>query len=243
MVNLLRKSAALIACTGSLLALESGPEPGLERAVNWKWSVVPSPASQPWRLPPQRVQVLADPQAAPAKSSEADAGIYTIKKGDVLVRIAKKFDLTVAQLREFNGLQSDFLQIGQQLRIPNAEERLALRSSGTKKADQPAPETGAVNEVVLLRVFLDNRGFPTGAISDQADPVFGRVLHLYQTARGETLDHAAVVAEAVASTAKTLTDYTLRVEDFNFIAPPKALPATPPGGKPSPTPQIGRAHV
>ena len=236
MVKLLRKSVALLACCSSLLALEAGPEPGLERAVNWKWWVIPSPASQPWSLPPQRVQVLANSQNHTAKPLEADPGIYTIKKGDVLVRIAKRFDLTVAQLREFNGLQSDFLQIGQQLRIPNAEERLALRNTGVKKADQPAVPAGAVNEVLLLRVFLDNQGFSTGAISDQADPVFGRVLHLYQTARGETLDHPAVVAEAVAATAKTLTDYTLRVEDFNFIAPPKASPVQPANAKPAPTP-------
>jgi lipoprotein-anchoring transpeptidase ErfK/SrfK/LysM repeat protein len=148
------------------------------------------------------------------------------------VRIAKRFDLTVAQLREFNALQSDFLQIGQELRIPNTEERLTLRSTGSKKTEQPAAQPNVVNEVLLLRVFLDNQGFSTGAISDQADPVFGRVLHLYQTARGETLGHAAVVSEAMASTAKTLTDYTLRVEDFHFIAPPKATLATP-DGKPA----------
>ena len=237
MLNLLRKSAALLACTTSLLALEVGPEPGLERAVNWKWSVVPSPPSQPWRLPPQRVPVLASTQNHTVKAPDANPGIYTIKKGDVLVRIAKKFDLTVAQLREFNGLQSDFLQIGQELRIPNAQERLALRSAVLKKPDQPAAQSDLVNEVLLLRVFLDNQGFSTGAISDQADPVFGRVLHLYETARGETLDHAAVVSEAIASTAKTLADYTLRIEDFHFIAPPKASLVSAPG-KPVPAPRL-----
>ena len=237
MVNLLRKSAALLACTSSLLALEAGPEPGLERAVTWKWSVVPSPPSQPWRLPPQRVQVLANSTTTAPATPTADPGIYTVKKGDVLVRIAKRFDLTVAQLREFNALQSDFLQIGQELRIPNTEERLTLRSTGSKKTEQPAAQPNVVNEVLLLRVFLDNQGFSTGAISDQADPVFGRVLHLYQTARGETLDHAAVVSEAIASTAKTLTNYTLRVEDFHFIAPPKATLATP-DGKPTTAPRL-----
>ncbi len=236
MVNIFRKSAALLFCTSSLIALEAGPEPGLERAVNWKWSVIPSPANQPWRLPPQRVQVLANSQNHTAKTPKADSGIYTIKKGDVLVRVAKHFDLTVAQLREFNGLQSDFLQIGQELRIPNAEERLALRSTGSKKTEQPAAPPNLVNEVLLLRVFLDNEGFSTGAISDQPDAMFGRVLHLYQTGRGETLDHAAVVSKATASTAKTLTDYTLRVEDFHFIAPPKAAPVQPANAKPAQTP-------
>jgi len=236
MVNIFRKSAALLFCTSSLIALEAGPEPGLERAVNWKWSVIPSPSSQPWRLPPQRVQVLANSQKHAAKAPEADPGIYLVKKGDVLVRVAKRFDLTVAQLREFNGLQIDFLQIGQELRIPNAEERLTLRSTGSRKTEQPTAPPNLVNEVLLLRVFLDKEGFCTGAISDQPDAMFGRVLHLYQTSRGVTLDHSEVVASAVASTAKTITDYTLRVEDFHFISPPKATLASS-DGKPAPTPR------
>lgn len=236
MVNIFRKSAALLFCTSSLIALEAGPEPGLERAVNWKWSVIPSPSSQPWRLPPQRVQVLANSQNHTAKAPESDLGIYLVKKGDVLVHIAKRFDLTVAQLREFNGLQSDFLQIGQELRIPNAEGRLALRNAGAKKTNQPTAPPNLVNEVLLLRVFLDNEGFSTGAISDQPDAMFGRVLHLYQTSRGVTLDHSEVVASAVASTAKTVIDYTLRVEDFHFISPPKATLASS-DGKPAPNPR------
>jgi LysM repeat protein/lipoprotein-anchoring transpeptidase ErfK/SrfK len=219
-----------------LQANQQRPEPGMERAVNWKWQVIPSAPGQPWGLPPQRVPVLANSPQTAAKNPEADPGIYTIKKGDVLVRIAKRFDLTVAELRAFNGLQSDFLQIGQELRIPNAEERAALRGPGSKKTDQSNAQPNPVNEVLLLRVFLDNEGFSTGAISDQPDAMFGRILHLYQTSRGVPLDHAEVVANAVASTAKTVTDYTLRVEDFHFISPPKATLASSADGKPSPTP-------
>lgn len=240
MANLFRKSAALLACSGTLLALEAGPEPGLERAVRWKWWVVPSPPSLVWSLPPQHVPVIPELAKAKPTASLADTGIYTVKKGDVLVRIAKRFELTVAQLREFNGLQGDFLQIGQELRIPNAEERLALRSTPSKKAGQATTAPGAVSEVFLLRVFLDNQGFATGPISDEPDPVFSRVLQLYQTARGETLDHAALVERAGAATPRPLADYTLRVEDFHFIAPPKASAAPPANAKhtakPIPTP-------
>jgi hypothetical protein len=236
MVNLLRKTAALLACTTSLAALEAGPEPGLERAVNWKWSVVPSAPGQPWRLPPQRVQVLASSPQVAAKSSETDPEIYTVKKGDVLVHIAKRFDLTVAHLLEFNGPQSKFLQIGQRLRIPDSEGRRILRSTGSKKTDPSAAQPDVMNEVLLLRVFLDNQGFSTGAISNLADAMFGRVLHLYQTARGETLDHPTVVSQAIASTAKTLTSYTLRVEDFHFITPPQATLVSV-DGKTTPAPR------
>ncbi len=216
-------------------ATQAGPEPGLQRAVNWKWWVVPSVPSQPWSLPPQKVPVLVDP-AQPAAPAPVNEGLYTVKKGDVLVRIARRFKITVAQLKEFNDLQSDFLQIGQQLRIPNPEELLALRSTPKKNPAQSAAAPGAANEVLLLRVFLDNQGFSTGAITDTPDPVFGRVLHLYQTARGETLDQPAVVERAKATTPEPLANYTLRVEDFHFIAPPKAAAAPPAGSKPSAKP-------
>jgi LysM repeat protein/lipoprotein-anchoring transpeptidase ErfK/SrfK len=215
----------------------------LERAVNWKWWVVPSIPSQPWSLPSQKVPVLVDPSkpAVPGDPAPAADGLYTVKKGDVLVRIARRFNLTVSQLKEFNDLQSDFLQIGQQLRIPSPEQLLPLRSSQQKAPGQSAaPAPGAVNEVLLLRVFLDNQGFSTGPILDTPDPVFGRVLHLYQTARGETLEHPAVVERARTLTPEPLTNYTLRIEDFHFIAPPKAAAAPPAGSKlsakPAPTP-------
>ena len=227
-------------CSLPLLhANQPRPEPGLERAVNWKWWVVPSVPSQSWSLPPQKVPVLIDPlkPSSPSAPPALDESLYTVKKGDVLVRIARRFNITVAQLKEFNNLQSDFLQIGQQLRIPNPEERLALRSTQQKAPGlQAVPAPGAINEVLLLRVFLDNQGFSTGPITDTPDPVFGRSLHLYQTARGETLDHPAVVERARTFTPEPLTNYTLRVEDFHFIAPPKASAAPPVGSKPSAKP-------
>jgi LysM repeat protein len=224
-------------CSLSLLhANQAGPEPGLERAVNWKWWVVPSIPSQPWSLPSQKVPVLVDP-SKPAASAPDNDGLYTVKKGDVLVRIARRFNITVAQLKEYNDLQSDFLQVGQQIRIPNPEELLALRSTVQKSPGQPADAApGAISEVLLLRVFLDNQGFSTGPITDTPDPVFGRSLHLYQTARGETLDQPAVVERAKTLTPEPLTNYTLRVEDFHFIAPPKAAAAPPVGAKPSSKP-------
>lgn len=43
---------------------------------------------------------------------------YTVKAGDSLYSIAQKNDLTVQELKNYNNLTSDILQIGQTLRIP-----------------------------------------------------------------------------------------------------------------------------
>ncbi len=44
--------------------------------------------------------------------------IYTVAAGDTLGAIARKFDTTVQAIREANGLTTDFLSVGQQLKIP-----------------------------------------------------------------------------------------------------------------------------
>jgi len=221
-------------------------EPGLERAVKWKWNVAP-PLSASWGLPPREVPVLQQHQASRSfVAPPQDHNTYIVKKGDVLVHIAKKLRLSVAQLKEFNALETDFLKIGQELRIPSPEEKLRLKStpkSEAAKAATEAPDT-AKSEVLLLRVFLDKQGFGTGPISDTPDALFGKTLHLYQTARGERIEHAAVVQQAVESVPEPLATYTLRPEDFRFIAPPKATlneptghaaPKTKPAATPPPT--------
>ena len=49
-------------------------------------------------------------------------GYYTVKSGDSLWSIAKKYDTTVTELKRINNLTSNTLQIGQQLKIPGIEE-------------------------------------------------------------------------------------------------------------------------
>jgi len=44
---------------------------------------------------------------------------YTVKSGDTLYSIAKRFNTTVNQIKSLNNLTSDLLRIGQILKIPN----------------------------------------------------------------------------------------------------------------------------
>lgn len=52
---------------------------------------------------------------------EAEDNIYVVKSGDTLYDIARRFNTTVAAIKEKNNLKSDTLSIGQRLIIPTAQ--------------------------------------------------------------------------------------------------------------------------
>ena len=56
----------------------------------------------------------------PASNNVSDiSGItYIVKPGDSLWSIANKYGVSVASLKSYNGLQSDYIMIGQSLSIP-----------------------------------------------------------------------------------------------------------------------------
>ena len=55
-------------------------------------------------------------QESPVTSPEK-ASTYTIKSGDTLWKIATKHGLSISQLRTYNHLTSDMLNVGQVLRL------------------------------------------------------------------------------------------------------------------------------
>ncbi|QNK02892.1 LysM peptidoglycan-binding domain-containing protein [Dyella telluris] len=86
-----------------------------------KADVVDDPALTQPQLP---VAPTAAAEAAPAtaaaaeKSGSAAAGeTYTVSKGDTLGGIAKKYSVTVAQLKEWNHLSSDNVKLDQVLKV------------------------------------------------------------------------------------------------------------------------------
>ena len=70
--------------------------------------------------------------------SEGNAGTldtYTVKAGDTLYSIAKKYGLTVSELKQLNYLTSDILSIGQVLNINNSNTSLPSNTYIVKSGD------------------------------------------------------------------------------------------------------------
>ena len=77
---------------------------------------------------------------------------YTIKNGDSLGAIAKKNGISVRQLKELNGLQSDVIRIGKTLKVP--AEKVAAPAPVVVKAEPKvaAPKTADAKPVAVPKV-------------------------------------------------------------------------------------------
>lgn len=122
---------------------------------------VPAPATAPATQQQARVQ----PQQAVAQAAE-----HVVGKGEMLGKIAKKYGVSVAALREANGLQGDLIRIGQKLRVPGQAAAPALQQVAAV-ANKVAPAQAAVSPAVVRptaeaeRVYVVSKGDTLWGIS------------------------------------------------------------------------------
>lgn len=86
----------------------------------------PPPPTSVQPLPPTAYVPPSTPSAPtapayPPPPSAPTTKIYTIQKGDTLSKIAKTQGTTVAALKRANNLTSDFIRVGQKLKIPSPQ--------------------------------------------------------------------------------------------------------------------------
>ena len=67
--------------------------------------------------------------AAPGSDAQ-EWQIHQVARGENLTRIARRYDVTIADLREWNHLRSDRITIGQQLRIPSRDQEIYVVRPG-----------------------------------------------------------------------------------------------------------------
>lgn len=112
----------------------------------------------------------AKPKAVAPQPVVAQAVEHVVGKGDMLGKIAKRHGVTVAALKEANGLQNDLIRIGQKLKVPSAPV--------------PAPQAQAPAAMVAQAPATPGPTMAQQAASaaPAADP--GRV---YVVSKGDTL--------------------------------------------------------
>jgi peptidoglycan DL-endopeptidase LytE len=100
--------------------------------------------------PGQRLKVSASGStaSAPAKSvSSSNGSTYTVKSGDTLSHIAKRYGTSVSQLKANNGLSSDLIRVGQKLSISGKTTASSpAKQVVTKVASSSNDSVGVINE-------------------------------------------------------------------------------------------------
>lgn len=114
------------------------------------WAVIPAgPVCAPQftaagldAATPETEQATIQPAqtVSPTLSIGVD-GLYTIRRGDTLWRIARRFGVTVLALREANNLRSSLIFVGQQLVIPGAAPAAAQAATLPAQVEMAAPPT------------------------------------------------------------------------------------------------------
>lgn len=79
----------------------------------------PIPNANPYGTPPPITTSPSVPATpAPAPAPELNGNVYTIKKGDSLWGISRKYGTSVSAIKEANGMTSDTIIDGRTLIIP-----------------------------------------------------------------------------------------------------------------------------
>lgn len=254
--------AAFAAVAVSAAPKASVPQPpppkiefGLEKAIVWKWWVLPTNPAD-WTA---AVEIAGPPKPGAGGVPGAPMvrpGTYEVQRGDALVKIGNKFGVTTDQLKVFNNLKSDLIHIGDLLKIPSLEDIKKMAppppppppsGGGDKKPSKTAPlsqvvaradlnlESGRNFDTVLIQVFFDREQFATGSIDGRSGPGLEKVTELYQNSHDGMQDPLALKEKARSVVADPFAVYTLKAEDFRFIAPPSgaAMSAVASGGRKS----------
>lgn len=244
----------LAAVTVSAAPKASVPQPpppkiefGLEKAIVWKWWVLPTNPAD-WAL---TMEIAGPPKPGAGGAPGAPLvrpGTYEVQRGDALVKIGNKFGVTPEQLKVFNNLKGDLIHVGDLLKIPNLEDIKKMApppppplpsSPGDKKSSKAAPppqvvarrelnlESGRNFDTVLMQVFLDREQFATGSIDGRSGPALEKITELYQSTHDGMQDPLALKEKARSVVDDPFAVYTLKAEDFRFIAPPSSAAVVP----------------
>lgn len=102
-------------------------------------------------------EYIGVPYTMPESTIEGD--VYTVKAGDTLYSIARKFNTTVNELIETNGLTNTILSIGQQIKIPTKEEQTEYETYKVVVGDSLYSIANKYN--VSVNDLIDYNALPT----------------------------------------------------------------------------------
>jgi cell wall-associated NlpC family hydrolase len=83
---------------------------------------------------------------------------YTVKKGDSLYKISKRFKTDTSSITEVNGLASDKLALGTRLIIPSREPNKEVSSTLSNISRGNIPDNNAADNIAMLQTLAQRTG-------------------------------------------------------------------------------------
>lgn len=163
-----------------------------------------------------------------SSTSTATASTYTVKSGDTLWKVSKKYGVTIAQLKQWNGLKSDMIAVGQKLAVKKTAATQTVTSSATAttthkttksattaktttakaattstttKATTTKADAAATTSVASYAVSLTSKNIPYvwGGASLKGMDCSGLTQYVYAHTTGVNLPHNTVAQEKMVS--------------------------------------------
>ncbi len=171
--------------------------------------------TRPVPVPQPSVAAGAVVQPLPAAGNAGNAGYYTVKPGDTLIRIGLEHGQSARDIARWNGVENpNRIEVGQVLRVepPVASSRIATRPSGPggaavpspTVASAPAPHAPVSTQAVAAGSAASSAPPVTSALEDDLRwiwPVNGVVLAGFDEQKNKGLDIGGVAGEPVLAAA------------------------------------------
>lgn len=155
---------------------------------------------------------------------------YSVKPGDTLFGISKQFSVTIAELKEWNNLQTNSLEVGQRLTIHQAQAEVGT-GTGAGKTGSGQPSLPATQPDTTQSIIGANTG--TGGSTKNYIVKSGDTL--YDIARAHNMSVAQLKA------LNNLTSNTLRVGQRLAVTSLQSAPSV--GGNTSEEVSLGKFRV
>lgn len=162
-------------------------------------------------------RVFAAETAYATQTYEAD--MYTVKAGDSLSLIAKNFNITVTELKAVNQLTTDYIIVGQELRLPFYTYQVAQGDSLyiiAKKFNVSVDSIKAYNKLTTDLVLVGQRlKIPINiGIEEKTETITAPATFEYTIVAGDSL---SVIAKRYVTTVETIKTLNKLTSDQIYV--------------------------
>ncbi|UHH05175.1 peptidoglycan endopeptidase LytE [Bacillus subtilis] len=170
----------------------------------------------------QTLSINGKSTSSKSSSSSSSSSTYTVKSGDSLWKISKKYGMTINELKKLNGLKSDLLRVGQVLKLKGST---SSSSSSSSKVSSSSTSTYKVKSGDSLSKIASKYGTTVSKLKS-LNGLKSDVIYVNQVlkVKGTSTSSSKPASSSSSSSSKT-SSTSLNVS--KLVSDAKALVGTP----------------